>query len=315
MFNLGLRFRKSISIIPGVKLNFGKTGMSVSTGVLGFRKTFHTSGKVTTSVGIPGTGLYYVDTKNTRTQNNSRNTRERQEIQQHNNGQNTYCATENPTGDYQSSVQNSCERNASLAPETFEQLDISSLKSIHKTSDDSIDWTEVLVSPVAPDKTYNQQMWEYYHNMAPKILAGDIDSYLKLIYEVNPLDDLLSYGGNFEFGTDNPRKIEVEFTVNEETLNSAKKQMNNIEYNTLLQDYVCSFCIRIARDMFALLPISNTIVHAVLNGMTIISVDFDRQSLSKVKFGYIDPSDTLSKFKMNMNFTVNEGFGIVNRIE
>ena len=158
-------------------------------------------------------------------------------------------------------------------------------------------------------------MWEYYHNMAPKILAGDIDAYLKLIYEVNPLDDLLSYGGNFEFGTDNPRKIEVEFTVNEETLYSAKKQMNNIEYNTLLQDYVCSVCIRIARDMFALLPISNTIVHAVLNGMTIISVDFDRQSLSKVKFGYIDPSDTLSKFKMNMSFTVNEAFGIVNRIE
>ena len=30
---MGLRFRKSISIMPGVKLNFGKTGMSVSTGV------------------------------------------------------------------------------------------------------------------------------------------------------------------------------------------------------------------------------------------------------------------------------------------
>lgn len=315
MFKLGLRFRKSISIIPGVKLNFGKTGMSVSTGIPGFRKTFHMSGKVTTSVGIPGTGLYYVDTKNKRTQNNRRDTGERQEIQQHNTVQNTYCATENPTGDYQSSAQNDYEHNASLAPETFEQLDINSLKSIHKTSDDSIDWTEVLVSPVAPDKTYNQQMWEYYHNMAPKILAGDIDAYLKLIYEVNPLDDLLSYGGNFEFGTDNPRKIEVEFTLNEETLYSAKKRMNNIEYNTLLQDYVCSVCIRIARDMFALLPISNTIVHAVLNGITIISVDFDRPSLSKVKFGYIDPSDTLSRFKMNMNFTVNEGFGIVNRIE
>ena len=76
---MGLRFRKSISIIPGVKLNFGTTGMSVSTGVPGFRKTFHTSGRVTTSVGIPGTGLYYVDTKNTRTQNNRRNTQTRQE--------------------------------------------------------------------------------------------------------------------------------------------------------------------------------------------------------------------------------------------
>ncbi len=60
---MGLRFRKSISIIPGVKLNFGKNGMSVSTGVPGFRKTFHSSGRVTTSVGIPGMGLYYVDTK------------------------------------------------------------------------------------------------------------------------------------------------------------------------------------------------------------------------------------------------------------
>lgn len=61
---MGLRFRKSVSLFPGVKLNFGTTGMSVSTGVPGFRKTFHTSGRVTTSVGIPGTGLYYVDTKN-----------------------------------------------------------------------------------------------------------------------------------------------------------------------------------------------------------------------------------------------------------
>ena len=61
---MGLRFRKSISIFPGVRLNFGKTGMSVSTGVPGFRRTVHTSGKVTTSAGIPGTGIYYVDTRN-----------------------------------------------------------------------------------------------------------------------------------------------------------------------------------------------------------------------------------------------------------
>lgn len=61
---MGLRYRKSVSLFPGVRLNFGKTGMSVSTGVPGFRKTYHTSGRVTTSVGIPGTGLYYVDTKN-----------------------------------------------------------------------------------------------------------------------------------------------------------------------------------------------------------------------------------------------------------
>lgn len=77
------------------------------------------------------------------------------------------------------------------------------------------------------------------------------DTYLQLIFEVNPLDDLLSYGSNYEFGTDSPRKIEVEFTVNEATLTSIKRQMDNVDYNILLQDYVCSVCVRIARDMFA----------------------------------------------------------------
>lgn len=61
---MGLRFRKSVTICKGVRLNFGKTGVSISAGVPGFRKTIHSSGKVTTSIGIPGTGIYYVDTKN-----------------------------------------------------------------------------------------------------------------------------------------------------------------------------------------------------------------------------------------------------------
>lgn len=320
---MGLRFRKSISIIPGVKLNFGTTGMSVSTGVPGFRKTFHTSGRVTTSVGIPGTGLYYVDTKNTRTQNNRRNTQTRQERP-------TYYSepTYNDTHlDYtpessvaeQNNLTSSSPSNFELSTpidfDTVEQLDTNSLKSIHKASDDSIDWTEVLVSPVAPDETYNQQMWSYYHSVSSKILAGDIDTYLQLIYEVNPLDDLLMYGSNYEFGTDDAKKIEVEFNVNVNALAEAKRSMSNSEYNLLLQDYVCSVCIRIARDMFALLPIRNTIVHSVLDGKTILSVDFDRQSLSKVKFGYIDPSDTLQQFKHNMDFNETNGFAPVSNLE
>lgn len=167
---MGLRFRKSISIVPGVKLNFGTTGMSVSTGAPGFRKTFHTNGRVTTSVGIPGTGLYYVDTKNARTQNTPRNTTVFSR---------SYSA---PTANYE--IEISTEDYPPLAPMNHEissnynavpvtQLDVNAIKSIHKTSDDTIDWTEVLVSPIAPDDSYNQQMWQYYHIMAPKILSGD----------------------------------------------------------------------------------------------------------------------------------------------
>lgn len=78
---------------------------------------------------------------------------------------------------------------------------------------------------------------------------------------------------------------------------------------------ICSVCIRIARDMFDLLPVSHTIVYAVLSSNTIISVDFDRVNLSKVKFGYIDSSDTLSLFKHNMNYSSGAGFAPVANLE
>lgn len=59
---MATRFRKSIKIMPGVKLNLGKKGASVSVGVKGARMTFNTNGKQTTSLGIPGTGLYATET-------------------------------------------------------------------------------------------------------------------------------------------------------------------------------------------------------------------------------------------------------------
>ena len=71
---------------------------------------------------------------------------------------------------------------------------------------------------------------------------------------------------------------------------------------------------KLARDMFALLPISNTIVHAVIGNDTVLSVDFDRPTLSKLKFGYIDPSGTMEKFRHNMNFNILTGFTNVRRI-
>ena len=308
---MGLRFRRSISIVPGVKLNFGKTGMSVSAGMPGFHKTFHTSGKVTTSVGIPGTGIYYVDTQNPNKQNNRSQSRTR-DNSANNNTSHSY---NNTSQDYNTLPQRRDSDNpADESGTTLTQLDVQTLKSIHKACDDTVDWTEVLVSENAPDSSYNQEMWKYYHEMAPKVLAGDIDAYLQLIYEVNPLDDLLQYGGNFEFGTDDPKVIEVEFVVNTAALSSSKSRMSTREYNDLLQDYVASTCIRIARDMFALLPITNTIVHAVIGNDTVLSVDFDRLSLSKLKFGYIDPSDTMEKLRHNMEFDYINGFFAVCRI-
>lgn len=59
---MGLRFRKSIKIGNGAKLNIGKKSIGMSVGGKGARYTVNSSGRRTKSVGIPGTGLSYVST-------------------------------------------------------------------------------------------------------------------------------------------------------------------------------------------------------------------------------------------------------------
>lgn len=59
---MGLRFRKSIKIAPGVKLNFNKSGSGVTLGSGVSHYTINSKGAHTKTVSIPGTGISYVST-------------------------------------------------------------------------------------------------------------------------------------------------------------------------------------------------------------------------------------------------------------
>lgn len=59
---MGLRFRKSIKIAPGVKINLNKKSTSVTFGGKGVHYTASSTGKKTASVGIPGTEISYTKT-------------------------------------------------------------------------------------------------------------------------------------------------------------------------------------------------------------------------------------------------------------
>ena len=71
---MGLRFRKSIKIAPGLKINLNKKSISATVGTKGAHYTVNSNGKRTASVGIPGTGIYYTkssgDQKSQTTANN-----------------------------------------------------------------------------------------------------------------------------------------------------------------------------------------------------------------------------------------------------
>jgi len=61
---MGFRFRRSFKIVPGVRMNVSKTGVSTSIGKPGF--TVNVRGdRVRETVGIPGTGLNYREEQRT----------------------------------------------------------------------------------------------------------------------------------------------------------------------------------------------------------------------------------------------------------
>ncbi len=60
---MGFRFRKSIKLLPGVRINLSKSGISTSIGKPGATINLSERG-VRGTVGIPGTGLSYSERLN-----------------------------------------------------------------------------------------------------------------------------------------------------------------------------------------------------------------------------------------------------------
>jgi hypothetical protein len=59
---MGFRFRKSINLGGGVKVNLSKKGVGVSTGVKGLRVSHGADGKTRVTASLPGTGISYQET-------------------------------------------------------------------------------------------------------------------------------------------------------------------------------------------------------------------------------------------------------------
>ena len=55
---MGFRFRRSVRLLPGIRLNFSTRGVSTSVGGRGFTLNFGKRG-IRSTVGIPGTGISY----------------------------------------------------------------------------------------------------------------------------------------------------------------------------------------------------------------------------------------------------------------
>lgn len=328
---MGLNFRKSISLGKGLKLNLSKSGPSVSFGKSGFRQSVNLKGQARTTVGIPGTGVYYTKTSNVKnivgglTGKDDSKGKKSTKKDTAAKGSSTKAAKAAPAAK---------QVNEELIAQSKAQLEefaagIEALKSVHKQSDGYIDWEAVANGAVSGQIRELQPF-------AQNVLAGDIDAYFRVIEQVGPFDDLLEYGSGFEVGTDDPKIMEIEFQVKSGDIIPTQypdmkasgeivmKDFSKSAYFELVQDYVSSTMLRVARDTFALLPVQTVIIHAVdkiLNPatgndeeVTIASAKIKRDAMATLNFERIDPSDCLESFESNVKFKKTTGYSPVDRV-
>lgn len=363
---MAVRFRKSFKVAPGMRINVSSRGVGASVGVKGLRYSVNSRGQRRTTVSIPGTGIYSTSTSSGRTYKSAAQKnrqalarqqkeiakqeeleRARYEVQVYENKIDLIHSIHKECDDHFDWYEISRSKHPHHTKETgFHELAAidnlnnfkpSMMQKILKTGDKEEE--KLRQEIVAAREKDEQESKELIRTMrvANKILQQDIDTYLQVIEELSPLDDLLEFGSGFEFIIEDPKTLEVEFNVHsknvvpttQKTLTKtgklSVKEMSKTTYYDIVQDYVCSCAIRIARDMFAILPFDTVVVHAMdeildtatgrTDTLPILSVRFDKAVLNSLNFEAIDCSDSMVNFEHHMKFKKTQGFSPVEKIE
>ena len=354
---MGWRWRKSVRISKGVRVNLSQSGVGLSYGIRGLRKSVHSSGRRTTTFSIPGTGISYVKTSGRK--------------------------ASGTTWQQEAAKRNAYAQNAAKIRE-FDDY-IHTITSVHFVSSDPLDWNFVhsrpapfspgakgpremtalgqkasyspgilqrTIRPLAVNKRDSlsanlqkaieedraeYEAWKNLKVLSGKLLSGDPDAIIDVLKEEDPLEAIADFLANYEFGIRNGSLLEVVMQINwQQTVptlklsltsagNLSSSKATKTAYFKLARDHISSCSIRCAREIFALLPIDKVLVHVsqnmvdpgtgLMDDMTILSVFFDRKTVSSIDWTKADPSYAIQNFKHRIDFLQTGGFRPVRPLE
>jgi hypothetical protein len=189
--------------------------------------------------------------------------------------------------------------------------------------------------PAGPPSAAHAQ-WQWYQRLAAGIVAGDAAAYEAAIEHLSPFQELAQLGGEIEVTVEDPKWVTARFRANGReaipgdavsltpTGKLSTRKMAVGRFWSIYQDHVCSAVFRVAREIFALLPVELALVHARAflldpstghsEAPTVVSVAFDRDRFQALNFDEIDPSDALERFPHEMSFSAKRGFRAVDEI-
>ncbi len=160
--------------------------------------------------------------------------------------------------------------------------------------------------------------WERMRSLARRVLAGEAKAYSEAISEFSSLSEISNLGSSISVTLHEAKLIECGLKVNgrgsipsefKSLTASGKlsvKTMPKARFHEIYQDYVCSCVLRMAREVFALLPVETVLVTANVDGkdprtgrateLPVLSVAIPRAIAARLDFERLDPSDSLENF-------------------
>lgn len=166
--------------------------------------------------------------------------------------------------------------------------------------------------------------WKKMNVLALKVIAGDPQAYLEVIREFSPFAEISDLGTSVVFsGVDEkviggvlhvngPRVIPAEAKTLTASGKVSIKAMAKGRFHEIYQDYLCGCVLRVAREVFAMIPVEWVILSAQVVSLesstgregeqSVLSVAFSRRRMEELDFERLDPSDTVEGFLHRCDF-------------
>jgi hypothetical protein len=169
-----------------------------------------------------------------------------------------------------------------------------------------------------------QAEWEKLRNLARRILAGEHKAYTEALVEFSELAEISDLGSSVYFTVQSAKLLECVLKVNGKQAIPAEvksltateklsvKPMPKARFYEIYKDYLCGCVLRVAREVFALLPIETLLLTASADALdpgtghdaeqSVLSAAMPRPTVERLDFERLTPSDAMANFRIRMDF-------------
>jgi hypothetical protein len=169
-------------------------------------------------------------------------------------------------------------------------------------------------------QSYSKEIaeWAKLKNMARRILDGEHKAYTEALLEFNPFADISDLGSSINFTVHDAKLVECALKVNGrqiipaevKTLTASEKvstkPMPKGLFHEIYLEYLCGCVLRVAREVFALLPVERLLITAAADSLDtrtgqtveqpVLSVAIQRSGIAGLDFERLNPADSIQNF-------------------